>query len=95
MARNRQHPLNVDDASAIALQGLAFLAGDADRLSRFLALTGIGPDDVRRDAATAYFQAAILEYLLSDESLLLVFASDTGIRPETVQPAHALLSGPG
>lgn len=95
MARQRHKPLDPDAASALALQGLGFLAADADRLSRFLALTGMGPGELRASAGSAHFQAAVLDYLLGDESLLLVFSAETGIEPESVAPAHALLCGEG
>ena len=35
----------------LAVQALAFLAADPERLGRFLAVTGIGPDAIRRAAA--------------------------------------------
>lgn len=92
MARLKAAPLDENRASAMALQALAFLAMDADRLSRFLALTGCGPGDIRRLAASSEFQASVLAHLLSDESLLLLFASQYGVAPETVAPAHALLA---
>jgi Protein of unknown function (DUF3572) len=92
MARLTLTPREAEAAGALALQGLTFLAGDADRLSRFLALTGCGPADIRAQAHTAEFQASVLEHLLADESLLLLFASETGIRPDLIAPAHAILS---
>jgi hypothetical protein len=33
----------------------------------------------------------VLNHLLQDESLLLVFAASHGIAPELIAPAHALL----
>ena len=48
--------MDADQAEIIALQALAFLAEDAQRLGSFLALTGLGPDELRaqaRDAAPA------------------------------------------
>ena len=75
----------------MALQGLTFLAGDGPRLGRFLSLTGIGPEELRSWAGTPRLQAAVLEHLLADESLLLVYASETGANPERVAPALTLL----
>ncbi|MCH9764833.1 MAG: DUF3572 domain-containing protein [Alphaproteobacteria bacterium] len=74
-----------------ALKGLDFLAQDPDRLGRFVALTGIGPDQLRAEAGTPLILAAVLDHLLSDESQLLVFCSLNGITPETIQPAHQAL----
>lgn len=94
MARFKSQPIDAERASGLALQGLAFLAADAGRLSRFLALTGCGPADIRAQAKTPDFQASVLEYLLADESLLLVFATEAGVAPEMIAPAHALLLSP-
>lgn len=91
----RRRAIDQDAASALALQGLAFLAADEHRLSRFLSLTGMGENELRAAAVTAEFQAAVLEHLLLDESLLLVFAAETGIDPGQIAPAHAVLAGGG
>lgn len=93
MALNRKFPLNYDAAEAIALQGLTFLASDSTRLARFLGLTGIVPADLRAWAEKPRLQAAVVEHLLADESLLLVFTSETGTDPGTLGPAFALLQG--
>jgi Protein of unknown function (DUF3572) len=87
--------IDQDAAGALALQGLAFLAGDEHRLTRFLGLTGMGENDIRAAAVTAEFQAAVLEHLLSDESLLLVFAAESGIDAGLIAPAHAVLADGG
>lgn len=83
--------LTVDEAAAIALQALAFLAEDEERLTRFLGLTGNTPENLRAEAKNVQFQAAILEYLLSDESLLLVFCAHSGIDPSLIHPAQYVL----
>lgn len=83
---------NAENAAALALAGLAFLAEDAPRLVRFLSLTGIGPDHLREAAGATGTLLAVLDHLLADESLLLVFAASKGIPPETVAPARAALA---
>ncbi len=83
--------INLETAEAIALHALTFLASDGQRLGRFLSLTGIGPDELRAWAEAPHLQAAVLEHMLADESLLLVFASQTGAQPDEIGPAHALL----
>ena len=88
----RKDGLSKDEAATLALQGLTFLAGDMTRLGRFLSLTGFSPADLKASIGTQRLQTAVLEYLLSDESLLLVFAADTGAKPESVEPARALLA---
>jgi hypothetical protein len=83
--------MDVDQAEEIALSALSFLASDIQRLGRFLALTGIGPGELRAEARTPRVLAAVLEHLLQDEGLLLVFAAGNGIAPGLIEPAHAIL----
>jgi hypothetical protein len=85
-------PLTLNDAEGIALAALAFLAEDPSRLGRFLALTGLGPEELKLRVGAPQTFAAVLEHLLGDETLLLVFASSKGVSPEQLAPAHALLS---
>lgn len=80
-----------DQAEVIALQALAFLAEDAQRLGAFLALTGLGPDELRAQAREPHLLAAVLDHLLRNESQLLVFAAEYRIPPELIGQAHAVL----
>ena len=63
-------------AQTLAIQALAFLAAEPERIGRFLALTGIGPDEVREAAQEPHFLAGVLEHVSGDERLLLAFAAD-------------------
>ena len=85
--------LSSDDAETLAISALQFLAGDPARLGRFLALTGLGPAELRANAGERHLLAAVLDYLLHDESLLLVFAADNRIAPDQVALAHRSLMG--
>jgi hypothetical protein len=81
-----------DEAETIALKGLAFLSGDETRLTRFLGLTGLEPGQLRQEIQSPWFLAAVLDHLLSDESLLLVFCAENEVEPELVAPARRLIS---
>jgi len=94
MYRPKPAKLTVDGAEALALQVLAFILADPKQTSRFLALTGSAPQDLREIASSRELQIATLEFLLSDEALLLSFCSEAGIDPALISPAHALLAGP-
>ena len=83
--------LTLETAEGVAAQGLAFLAGEPARLARFLTETGLTPGQIREQVESPEFLAAVLEHLVGDESLLLVFAASTSVAPETVAPALALL----
>jgi Protein of unknown function (DUF3572) len=85
---------NRESAEALALQGLAFLAEDAGRMLAFLKLTGLEPGELRDRAGSPELSLAVLEHLSRDESLLLVFATSRGVRPEAISRALALLEGP-
>lgn len=76
---------SAEHASVIALRALEFIANDSRRLARFVELTGLTCDDVSKLAETAHFQAALLDHLLADETLLLVFASQSGVPVQGAQ----------
>src|SRR6185437_17180337 len=74
-------------AEALAIQALSFIAGDGERLGRFLATTGLGPSEIRTASAQPEFLSGVLEYLASDERLLTAFAAESNIGPDTVDKA--------
>lgn len=83
-----------EEAERIATAALSFLAEDSERLGRFLSMTGLGPDNLRRAAAGKGFLGQVMGHLADDESLLLAFAADRGENPSQVAAAHRLLAGP-
>ncbi len=82
-----------DTGMSIAVAALAFFAADRERLERFLWATGLGPNNLREAAAAPGFHASVLDYLLSDEPLLLAFAEDEGLDPDQIARAAEVLSG--
>ncbi len=89
----KRHQPNRDDAEAIAIRALAFLAGEPERLQRFLDLAGIAPDEIRVAAASPGFLAGVLDHIMSDEAVLLAFAANTGHAPEKLEAASRALAG--
>lgn len=83
--------LTADDAQAVALKALVFIAGDDALLSRFVTLTGCGLDDIKARMADAAFLAAVLDFLLGDEPSLLAFTEAEGLAPETPMLARLKL----
>ena len=83
-----------DAAQSLAVSALTFIAADPDRLSQFLGITGLGPDNLRTAAADPAFLGSVLDYLVADEKLLVEFAADAGVKPETVARAHEALRRP-
>lgn len=85
--------VNPVDPQALAVAVLTFLAADPERLSRFLALTGLDPATLRSTAATPAFARAVLSYLGNDEDLLVAFAREAGLDPAHVGQAARLAGG--
>ena len=90
-----------EDAESLAISALSHIAGDEERLQRFLAVTGLDPANLRSEAANLRSEAAnlgfmsgILDYVCSDEALLIGFAAEHRLPPERVAMAQQLLAGP-
>ena len=75
----------------MAVQALAFIAQEPERLNRFLEMTGIPLAHIRDAAREPGFLAGVLEHMLGHESLLIAFAEDAGIDPAAVARARAAL----
>ncbi len=85
--------LTQEAAEGLAIQALTFIAGDGERLGRFLATTGIGPAQIRAAAQEPAFLTGVLDYLAGDERLLSAFAAETGVNPSDIGKAIAALGG--
>jgi hypothetical protein len=82
-----------DEAERTAVAALAFLAGRPDDLGRFLSLSGIEPAAIRKSAGEPGFLSGVIDFLLGDETLLLAFAAEAGVRPERVAGLRPALDG--
>ncbi|MFY8106998.1 MAG: DUF3572 domain-containing protein [Elstera sp.] len=80
-------------AETLALQALAWIAAEPERLSGLMATTGLWPDEVRARAAEPAFLGGVLDFLLGDEAQLLAFCTETGVAPETPARLRAALPG--
>ena len=80
-------------AESLAIQALSFIAADPERLGRFLAVSGIGPERIRAAAREPLFLAGVLDHLAGDERLLLSFASEIGFDPADIAKAREALGG--
>ncbi|MBX3514909.1 MAG: DUF3572 domain-containing protein [Xanthobacteraceae bacterium] len=86
--------LTKPEAEAIGIAGLSWLAADPERIGRFLAVTGLGPENVRAAAREPSFLPALLDYLLANETDLVAFAGEMNLDPVRVRAARDLLSPP-
>ena len=77
----------------LAIQALAFIAEEPERLAGFLAMTGIAHERIREAARQPRFLAGVLEHMLGDENLLIAFAESAGIDPAEIGRARHALGG--
>lgn len=82
-----------EQAEVIALQGLAWLAGNDDLCPTFLGATGGTVDDLRQRATDPAFQAAVLEFITMDDEWIIAFCDSAGIGYD--QPLRARYALPG
>jgi hypothetical protein len=83
------------DAQAIALGALAATIGDARRAQRFIDLTGIGTDELRRRAGDADLLAALIRFLEAHEPDLTAVSEQLGVSPEVLVEARRELEREG
>lgn len=91
MLRDRNDS-SASDAATIALRALTFQLADENYRSRFLAQCGVAPQDLARMIENREFLAGILDALLRDESMLLAFCTEAGMKPRQVADASNSLS---
>ena len=85
--------LSQDAAETIALQALAWLAGDEELLPVFLGASGASEADLRERAQDADFLGYILDFLLMDDAWVIAFCAAHGIENTTPMQARAALPG--
>ena len=91
--RSANRPDRQAAAEALAVAALAFIAGEPERLGRFLAMSGIGPESIRAAAREPQFLLGVLDYLAADELLLIAFAAENTIPPSAVMEARDTIAG--
>jgi hypothetical protein len=85
---------NEAEARAIAVDALIYLTEAPDQLLGFLDQSGLTPVNLRQRAQSRELQMFVLEYMASNESLLLTFAANRNLAAETVAAAAQVLGGP-
>ena len=81
------------DPEALALRALAATLGRPDLSHRFLDLTGIGTDELRRRAADPALLAALIRFLEAHEPDLVAIAREITIEPSELVSARRMLEG--
>ncbi|MBX3580929.1 MAG: DUF3572 domain-containing protein [Rhizobiaceae bacterium] len=81
------HDNRRENAEALAIQALAFIAADPELLPRFLAITGIEASAIRLAAREPGFLAGVVQFIAAHEPTLLRFSEETGIPPQKLTGA--------
>ncbi|ARS28645.1 DUF3572 domain-containing protein [Sphingomonas sp. KC8] len=76
------------DPAAIGLQALAWALGEPTRAERFLALTGITPDELRSRLTEPAMLAAALGFLENHEPDLIACAEALDLSPQALVRAR-------
>ena len=91
-ANKANQPVTIAEAEEVAAKALLFMVSDDDRFGGLSLATGLSPDDVRAGAGSAQLQASVVEYLISDEAMLLAFAAEYQAQPERMLGVSHVLS---
>ena len=92
MARSGGHMLE-DHAATMALDCLTFLAARPEAFGRFADLSGLDPSTVSARAVEPDFLAAVIDFLLADEGLLVEFCETGSTRAQDIHMARHVLDG--
>jgi len=79
--------LSREQAETLALEALGFLAGTPDVLARFLGSAGIDVPELRRRASDPDMLRAVLEFLLTDDTLAGDFCGERNLDPRVLHLA--------
>jgi hypothetical protein len=87
----RKSRTSAEEGEVLGVAALEYLAAEPDRLSRFLGISGLGPQNLRQAASDPRFLASVLDYVIADEPLLIGLASSRDVPPERIVAARAAL----
>jgi len=85
--------MTAERAATLALKGLGFLVETGPAMDRFSDLTGFAPASLRDRADDPDFLVSILDFLLTNEELLVRFCDDETLDVRAVHMARHVLSG--
>ena len=78
-------------AEELSVQALNFLAQNPEMLSGFLMATGLDPSTLREAMKEDHFFREVMQYVLSDDKILIAFAEHVQFPPQVIANAAQLL----
>lgn len=85
--------MNTEAAELVAARLFDWLAAEPARLAGFLGATGIAPADLRASAGAPGTLLAVLDFMLSDEAMLLAACRELAFAPDLPARARSALPG--
>ena len=82
-----------ESAEIIGAKALAWVADDSDRLNGFLALSGLSPGELMAEAGDPRVLGAVLDYVLTEDKLVMAFCDAAGLAYTVPQAARGALPG--
>ena len=85
--------MNVEQATIMAFQLLAFIASDEELVNGLQMETGLSLGDLRERAQDPNLHAGLFDYILQNEVLLMRFSTEVDCKPESIMRARMTLPG--
>lgn len=85
--------MNQDKAEMTGIRALGWLAQQDELLGRFLGMTGMEAGDLRTRSQDPEFLGFILDFLLTEDQLVLDFCTDMGLPNDAPMRARMALPG--
>jgi hypothetical protein len=82
---------DTEDSELLALRALGFLTSARSGISRLAQTSGLRDADFARRPLRREHLAAVLDFIITDEALLVAFARAVEVSPETLYEARRLL----
>ncbi len=80
--------LTIKELADLCLQ---YLAQNPEQLAEFMVQSGLDPQSLRRVVGTAGFAHGLIDYVVSNEPLLLAVATENQLKPARIMSAWAKL----
>ncbi len=82
-----------EDAEAIAVRALGWLASDPDLCGVFLGASGASAGDLRAQASDPAFLGGVLDFIAMDDAWITAFCDAEGLPYDAPMRARAALPG--
>lgn len=85
--------MNPEQAETVALQALVWILEDEDMTLRFLGMSGADLQALRQGADQPEVLCSVMDFILTDDRMVLDFARSANMSPENVPVARYSLPG--